>query len=131
MSTMDMAARQQITLLRRRIEELEGRAPVALPPAERFGGLLTAVAAEFGVLREEILGESRSAHLVLPRQVAMALAQRLLGYSLPRIGRLLNRDHSTVHHGIRRVARQCAHDPGFAQRLDALAARITSRRTAT
>jgi chromosomal replication initiation ATPase DnaA len=124
----DRVARREITLLRAKIAELEGRATVsALPPGERFADIVTACAAEFGTTREQILGESREAPVVMARFAAMTLGRRLLGYSLPRIGRLLRRDHTTVLHGIRRIARMAAADTDLAARLDRLATSITRK----
>ena len=124
----DPVARQQITLLRQKIAELEGRAPLPLPPGERFARVVDLVAAEFTVPRDLVLGVTRQADAVLARHVAMALAQRCLAYSLPRIGRLLARDHTTVLHGVRRIARMAADDAAFAARLDRLAETIRNRR---
>ena len=78
--------------------------------------------------RDLVLGVTRQADAVLARHVAMALAQRCLAYSLPRIGRLLARDHTTVLHGVRRIARMAADDAAFAARLDRLAETIRNRR---
>lgn len=49
----------------------------------------------------EIVGEYRSMDLVLIRS-AVALVMINRGWSKPRIGRSLNRDHSTVFHSLRR-----------------------------
>lgn len=127
--TVDATARQQITLLRQKVAELEGRSPLPLPPGERFGRVLDAVCAEFGAPRDLVLGVARQADVALARHVAMALGQRCLGYSLPRIGKLLHRDHTTVLHGVRRVARLAKDDAEFAARLDRLANRIRNRET--
>lgn len=123
---IDQAARQQIAHLRARIIVLEGRSPVplTLPPGEGFAPVLKAVAGATGVTMEDMLGEGRSYEIALARHMAMALARKLLGYSLPRIGRLLRRDHTTVLHGLRRIARECEGNPDFAARLDRLAADI-------
>lgn len=122
----DEVARLAISDLRARIIVLEGRGPVPLllPPGEGIGRVLTAVSLEFGVTLEDLLSERRQAPIAEARQAAMALAQRCLSYSLPKIGRLLRRDHTTVLHGIRCMARRCAADPDFAARLDRLAADI-------
>lgn len=62
-----------------------------------------AVANVFVVSFEQILGPRRYQDLVLPRQVAMALAYRLTGKSFPGIGRAMGgRDHTTILHAIRR-----------------------------
>jgi chromosomal replication initiation ATPase DnaA len=127
-AAMDLAARQQIAFLRQRIAELEGRTPAPPNPRDRFAAVVDVVCAEFGVERELLLGVTRQAEVTLARHAAMALAQRCLAYSLPRIGRLLHRDHTTVLHGVRRITRLAEEDAAFAARLDRLATLIRNRR---
>lgn len=116
----------QLADLRARIIVLEGRAPppLTLPPGEGLGRIITACAAEFGTAVEEVMGAGRRAEAIEARHAAMAIGRRLLGYSLPRIGRVMRRDHTTVLAAIRGVERRTAQDPEYAARLDALAARI-------
>jgi chromosomal replication initiator protein len=45
------------------------------------------------------------------RQVAMYLSRELTGRSLPAIGRLFDRDHTTVLYACRHVAKVIASDP--------------------
>ena len=54
------------------------------------------VAREHGVSFEDIMGPSRNRNCVRPRKAAMSRIRAELGYSYPQIGRLFNRDHSTV-----------------------------------
>jgi len=100
-----------------------GAAPL-LTPAERaclggaFGGglmrrVLDEVAAAAGVSVADILGPSRRARVVAARQAVMAVLHRR-GWSSPRIGRALRRDHSTVLHGIRAHAARFAGPEGSA-----------------
>ena len=53
----------------------------------------------------DMLGPSIERRFSWPRQIAMALAREMTGASLTRIGRHFRRDHSTVLHAIRRVAK--------------------------
>jgi chromosomal replication initiator protein len=59
----------------------------------------------FGVTRSELLSTSRHSSIVLPRHVAMYLAKEMTTSSLPEIGRRFGgRDHTTVLHGVRKIA---------------------------
>jgi chromosomal replication initiator protein len=98
---------------------LDARVPARWPDTS-----IAAVAREFGTTRAQILGESRRAEAALPRFVLIALAHRVLGYALARIGRLIGRDHTAVLHGLRAIEARAAADPDFAARLEALAAEI-------
>lgn len=52
---------------------------------------------------EKLRGSGRSRDMVLPRQVAMYLVRKLTDYSLPEIGKVFSRDHTTVLHSINKV----------------------------
>lgn len=63
-----------------------------------------AVADTYGLTVSELIGRDRSPRVAYPRQVAMYVARRVTGKSLPLIGRRFDgRDHTTIIHGIRRV----------------------------
>lgn len=55
-----------------------------------------------GVSVESILGDSRNQFVVLARQQAMWLAAKETGLSYVSIGKIFNRDHTTVLHAVRR-----------------------------
>lgn len=69
------------------------------------------ISAQHGVSLEDVLGESRLANVVQARQHIMSELTDL-EFSQSRIGRLLNRDHSTVSFGAKahreRVEREAA-----------------------
>jgi chromosomal replication initiation ATPase DnaA len=74
---------------------------LAQVPRAELDTIIDLVARRHGLTIDLLRGQSRSAPLVRVRQFAMSEA-RDAGYSLPEIGRALNRDHTTVLHGIRR-----------------------------
>lgn len=84
---------------------LRNTVPLAPPPSEDAVVMhVIAVAAElFHITSAEILGPSREREPVQARQVAMAVARARTTLSLPHLGDLFDRDHSTVHASIRRV----------------------------
>lgn len=57
----------------------------------------------YDVALSGVMSESRSAYLVWPRQMTMAIARHLTSLSMPTLGRRFGRDHTTVLHAIRRV----------------------------
>lgn len=63
---------------------------------------LDIVCNEHSVSKEDLRSHSRKPHLVRARWDAMKLL-RARGLSLPAIGRLLNRHHTTVLDGLRRA----------------------------
>lgn len=57
----------------------------------------------FGMHRNDMVSRCRTAQVVVPRQIAMALCKYLTRHSLPEIGRKFgDRDHTTVLHAVRK-----------------------------
>lgn len=74
------------------------------------------VARVFGIGVDDLKGRGRHAMLVLPRQFFMWRVRTELGFSLPMIARICgNRDHTTVLHGIRMMARIIGDAPTLAE----------------
>jgi chromosomal replication initiator protein len=65
--------------------------------------ILRAVCAEFGVSKDDLLSKKREATISQARQIAMFLLREDAGLTVARIGRELERDHSTVLHGCKRI----------------------------
>lgn len=70
-------------------------------PTERQRRVIVDVAAAWGVTPDDILGADRSSRCYRPRQDAYFQLHRVHGYSLPAIGAVFDRDHTTVLHGVR------------------------------
>lgn len=86
-------------------------APISIAEIKR------AVAGHYGVRAPELAGPRRFQPLCLPRHLAMYLARELTHRSLTVIGRQFGgRNHSTVRHACRKIARQAA-EPEFAAKV--------------
>jgi chromosomal replication initiator protein len=66
--------------------------------------LVEDAAREAGVSIAAILGPSSRQDLARPRMRAMARAHVDYGFSLPQIGRVFNRHHTTVLHAVRKCS---------------------------
>ena len=81
-----------------------------LPPSPEL--ILTVVCRYFDLERSDLLSKSREKRVAYPRQLAMYLMRELGHRSLVEIGQVLGgRDHSTVHHGWRKMERSLTIDP--------------------
>ncbi len=83
-----------------------------------------AVAEAYGIGRIELVSRRRAGHLILPRQVAMYLCTVLTPRSLPEIGRLFSRDHTTILHARDKIAKLRQTDEKLNYEIDALIARL-------
>lgn len=61
----------------------------------------------------DLKSPSRSSYTVHVRNVAIALLRDFFGYSSPRIGRIFNRDHTTILYSIDRVEQKLAANKKF------------------
>ena len=69
--------------------------------------VLEVVASRHGLTPDEVLSQRRTRRIAYGRQELMAELRRLR-YSLPEIGRMLGKDHTTVLHGVRAHERRQA-----------------------
>lgn len=76
------------------------RAAVVTPHG-RIALVIARVAAEYGVTADDIMGDVRSRNISWARHAAFYAVKAATGASLLRLGRIFNRDHSTILHGIR------------------------------
>jgi hypothetical protein len=68
------------------------------------GEIVRCMADAAGISVNDIVSDCRKLPLIIPRHLAMALAKRLTGKSLPHIGRVIGmRDHTTVLHAVEKM----------------------------
>ena len=101
-----------------------------LPPTPAL--IIDAVCRYFDLSEEALLSRSREKRVAYPRQLAMYLMRELAHRSLVEIGEALGgRDHSTVHHGWRKMERSLSIDPETKRDIGSLEEMIEqSRRSA-
>lgn len=61
-----------------------------------FAKLQKGVIRQFSVTKEELNGKCRDRRLVMARTILAGLARKHTDLSYPQLGRLMNRDHTTV-----------------------------------
>jgi chromosomal replication initiator protein len=98
--TIELAARALRDLV------TPGRSASSVTPS----AILLAVARFYGINSDDLKGKSRHKQIVVPRQIAMFLLREDAHLSTPDIGRLLNRDHTTVLHSVKQIVSDIARD---------------------
>jgi hypothetical protein len=86
--------------------------------------IIDVVARHYAIRVSELIGRNRATKLVHARQIAMYLAHELTDASLVYIGRQINRDHTTVYHGFRRVEAKRADIPELPALIEAVRAAL-------
>jgi len=82
----------------------------SLRPHASFDAIVAAICERFGLRPADLRSRRRSKHVAQPRQVAMYLCRRLMNASLPHIGELFDRDHTTVLHAVTTTERRLKDD---------------------
>ena len=90
--------------------------PTAVPSKNgriEIENIIREVASETGISDKMIKGRNQSKSVVQARHLAMALAVKTTGQSYTNIGKVFNKDHSTVIRGVFRAIEHFADDPVF------------------
>lgn len=65
--------------------------------------IIQTVAKHFGIRPEDLLGKSQAREFALPRQLAMYCCRNLLKMAFQAVGKLFDRDHSTVMSSVKQI----------------------------
>lgn len=87
--------------------------------------VLQVVCDHFGVTADDIRSSKRSKEVVQPRQITMYLCRHMTTTTLENIGKFLgNKDHSTILHGIERIAKDIDDNEKLKNTIDVLKKKI-------
>jgi chromosomal replication initiator protein len=88
-----------IELTEQALEDLLPQAEAEIPAAL----IMEETAKYFGLTVDDLISKSRSRPLTTARHVAMYLVRECTGMTLPKIGEIFARDHTTALHGINKI----------------------------
>ena len=120
------SAQARIAALEAEVAALRAQMTVAARREPRVAEILTATAQHYNIREKDILAPGRSARVINARQIAMWAARELTRCSLPQLGRIFKRDHTTVLHSVWKIGAMRQSDPAFAAETDALLAKFAS-----
>ncbi|HUU27328.1 MAG TPA: chromosomal replication initiator protein DnaA [archaeon] len=93
-----------------------------------FEDILNVVSDIYGMPGKAILSFKRKQSFVEPRQIAMYLCNKLTKYSLNEIADSFKRkDHTTVLHACRKIAKRCEEDTEFKATVESIVARLRDK----
>lgn len=93
-------------------------------PTLRFSTIMAVVAQYYGLTIEQLCSSSRSANITMARHISVYLGDKLLGRSLCAMGRDINRDHTSVLNGRRRIIKLVFNNPQVAETIDIITAKL-------
>lgn len=89
--------------------------------------IVDVVAEHFNINQTDVYSTKKSRNIAFPRQIVMYLCRQLTDCSLTDIGKALgNRDHSTILHGIEKIAKDIDNDASLHNTTDVLIKKINS-----
>jgi|GEM_PF-6450163 len=99
----------------------------AAPAVRRAEEIRLVVSGLYHLQPDDLLSRSRRQNVSCARMVAITLAHRLTGLSTVAVGKLFERDHSTVIHALQVTARRAQEQPQFGAKLARLEADLRTR----
>lgn len=81
----------------------------------------------YGISAQDIKGSSRTKEFNIPRQISMYLIRHFTTLTLKEIGKVFNRDHTTVMHSIEKVENLIKEDQDTAEIVKDITANINAR----
>ena len=97
-------------------EFLGGAEPVSVTVEKIF----SAITDRYGISREDMVGKKREKAIAEARHISIYLIREITEMSLPNIGKLYDRDHTTVLSSYQKISRRVKSDPVFALELNEL-----------
>lgn len=107
--TLDMAARCIADVI-----------PEEVPTEAKVERVLSEVSSRYGVESKDILGKSRMKNISWARHIAVYVLRKKTDLSLPAIGKIFGRDHSTIVSSIGVIDREIESNPAFAVEINDL-----------
>ncbi|QQR55261.1 chromosomal replication initiator protein DnaA [Candidatus Peregrinibacteria bacterium] len=106
---------------RTQLEGLEEEGELRETRSIHLADVLELVASYYRLSTEDMLGDSRKSHVILPRQVAMYLIRNELGAAYEQIGEAFGgKNHTTVMHACEKVEKQLKKDKNLLRDMNAI-----------
>ena len=100
---------------------LDGETPVSVIVDKIFA----AVFEKYGIKREDLTGQKRTKDIANARHITIYLIRSITDMSLPNIGKLFDRDHSTVLASISNIEKKLINDPVLRREIEALTKEVS------
>lgn len=95
-------------------------------PKSQVRQVVRLAAEHFGIEQHLIVGPVKPAEVIRARQIAMFVAYKWCKTSLPQIGLVFDRDHTTVLHAWRKIGALVEKDESVARDVEAIRAKLFS-----
>ena len=87
--------------------------------------IFSAITDRTGITKADMVGKKREKSVAEARHLAVYLIREMTEMSFPNIGKLFDRDHSTILTSYQKIARKMATDPSYSMEINELRRSIT------
>ncbi len=102
-------------------EILGGQEPISVTVDKIFASVYK----RYGFKKEELIGTKRTKELAMARHITIYLIRQITEMSLPNIGKIFNRDHSTVLSSIDNIEKRLINDSMLSMELNDIIKEVT------
>jgi len=81
------------------------------PPTVTAERIVDRVGRKYGISKEDLYGRKRTKHIAHSRAVAIYIIRKTTDMSFPTIGKMFDRDHSTIMNACQMIEDECAKNP--------------------
>ena len=97
-----------------------------IPTESMINRCFNAIFTKYGVTKDELTGQKRTKEIVGARHIAIYLIRNTVEMSLPNIGKIFNRDHTTMMSSIENVEKRMKTDKSFKREIEELKKQIVN-----
>ena len=90
--------------------------------------IINAVSEKYGIEVDALLSKKKTKEISYARHIAVYLIRKLIDLSLPDIGKIFNRDHTTIMNSIERIKCELEDSPQTKKDIDSLIEIIRTKR---
>lgn len=108
------------------LEGFNPRGAVLKEDCVRMAKIINATSKVFNVRNDEIIGRTRNKAVASARQVVYMIARTSTEMTLPQIGKVMKRDHTTVLYGINKASERAEKDQQFADMIGEVRGRLAA-----
>ncbi len=90
--------------------------------------IINTVSRKYGIEIDALLGKKKTKDIVSARHVAVYLIRKMTDLSLPDIGKVFNRDHSTIMHSVDKIQSEVDDSPERRKEIDDLMELVRTKR---
>jgi chromosomal replication initiator protein len=84
---------------------------------------------KYGIKKDDLVGKKRTKEIAFARHIAIYMIREVTEMSLPNIGKLFNRDHSTILSSVELIQKRIVNDRDFEQDIQTMKRELLNKKS--